>query len=253
MKKKRADDLLIDHGLVADREEAARVILARQIFLPDRPLSSPAELLPADTRFHVKPRASAPYVSRGGLKLAAALKAFSVNVTERVCLDIGISTGGFADCLLQHGARQVIGIDVGYGQLAHRLRQDKRVTIFEKTNIMTFDLSRIKDPISLVVMDLSFISAQKVMTKISSHIGNKNPHFYKTCFSEVICLLKPQFELARRHVPAGGIVRNETTRLQSLSAILAHAALLGWGEGAWIPSPILGRKGNQEYLVYWKF
>lgn len=250
-KKKRVDHLLVERGLAVSLDEAHRLVMARKVFLPDRPVQFASERVAETALLTIKemPR----YVSRGGLKLEAALRAFSIDVTHRNCLDLGISTGGFTDCLLQHGAHQVIGIDVGYGQVAHRLQCDPRVRLYERTHISRLIHLGITIPTSLIVADLSFISLQKVLPIVATFIRwQKNGGWGAESNTGVICLHKPQFEVESTQISRGGIVNNEKWRLDSLNKTLALGRRLGWGEGQWIASPVLGQEGNQEYLVYWK-
>ena len=182
-----------------------------------------------------------PYVSRGGLKLAAALGAFNIDVTGQVALDVGASTGGFTDCLLQHGAARVYCVDVGYGQLAWRLRQDPRVIVLERTNIRYLPREAIPEEVDLAVADVSFISLKLVLPQILQFLRPDGL---------IIALVKPQFEVGKGQVGKGGVVRDPQQQQQVVAEIQEFAQGLGLAAEGVIPSPILGPKGNQEYLLY---
>ncbi len=182
-----------------------------------------------------------PYVSRGGLKLAAGLEHFQVDVTGLVALDVGVSTGGFTDCLLQHGAARVYGVDVGYGQLAWRLRQDPRVIVLERTNIRHLPREAIPEEIDLAVVDVSFISLKLVLPRVILFLRPGGA---------IVALVKPQFEVGKGQVGKGGVVRDQQLQLQTVAEIQAFAQTLGLEASRVLPSPILGPKGNQEYLLY---
>lgn len=182
-----------------------------------------------------------PYVSRGGLKLEHALKAFSVDVAGLVVLDVGASTGGFTDCLLQHGALRVIAVDVGYGQFAWQLRQDPRVKLLEKTNARHLKPGDIEEPIHGAVIDVSFISLKLVVPPISNLL---------TTHAFIIALIKPQFEVGKSKVGKGGVVRDPELHRKVVDDLARFFQDLGWTVGGHLPSPISGPKGNREFLVY---
>ncbi len=184
-----------------------------------------------------------PYVSRGGQKLAHALQVFPVQVRDRICLDAGASTGGFTDCLLQNGARLVMAVDVGYGQLAWKLRQDPRVIVMEKTNVRHLSPSALPYTPSLLTADLSFISLAKVLPIFVTLLPEEG---------EIIALVKPQFEAGREKVGKKGVVRSAATHKQVLAEVLAAAEKTGLKFGGLTPSPLRGPEGNIEFLVYWK-
>lgn len=253
MTKSRADQLLITCGLAKDAVHATQLILAGKVYLPHKRIESAGEKVDEDAVITVK-QSEHPYVSRGGVKLEAALRTFKIDVKNRHALDIGISTGGFTDCLLQHGAQSVTGIDVGYGQVDYRLQRDSRVKLHERTNVLKFNWGEIADPVSVVTIDVSFMSAMGVLSHLSKWLngnGDINRHALHDS-TDVICLHKPQFEVEKHHVEKGGIVRDESARLASLEKTLAFARDLGFGDGQWIESPITGHKGNVEYLVWWR-
>ena len=200
---------------------------------PGRPVSVSAHL-------HVKSNYPA-YVSRGGLKLDAALKGFPVKVGGQVVLDVGASTGGFTDCLLKHGARKVIAVDVGYGQLDWQLRQDQRVEVLEKTNVRYLNPEDLPQPINGAVIDVSFISLKLVLPPVSKLL---------TRHAFIVALIKPQFEVGKGKVGKGGVVRDPRLHLQVVEDLERFFEDLGWTVEGQIPSPLLGPKGNREFLIY---
>lgn len=203
----------------------------------------PAQLLPADSAIEVRQKETR-YVSRGGEKLAAALEHSMIDLREAVCLDVGCSTGGFTDCLLQRGARRVYAIDVGYGQLAWNLRQDPRVILHERTNARYLDRTVVPEAIDLAVVDVSFISLTMILPPM---VPLLRPG------ATVIALVKPQFEVGKGQVGRGGIVRDEAQRRQVVQRIVNHAAEAGFKETHTLESPIQGKKGNKEILVIFEF
>jgi 23S rRNA (cytidine1920-2'-O)/16S rRNA (cytidine1409-2'-O)-methyltransferase len=250
--KERADVLVVEQGLAETRSRAQALILAGAIVVvttsataatQERRVDKAGEMLPADATLRLKGE-PLPYVSRGGLKLAAALDHFAVNPLERTCLDIGASTGGFTDCLLQRGASRVYAVDVGYNQLAWQIRENPRVVVIERENIRTLDASRIPDPVSLTVIDVSFISLALVI-----------PHAVKFMApgAELVALVKPQFEVGRGDVGKGGIVRDATARTRALENVALMIAEQGFTASGTIDSPILGAKGNHEFLLHARF
>ncbi|MCS7246086.1 MAG: TlyA family RNA methyltransferase [Thermomicrobium sp.] len=232
----RADELLVVQGLAATRSQARALIMAGRVWLADRRVEKPGELLPPDAALRLtrEPR----YVSRGGEKLEFALRVFGLDVTDLVCADFGASTGGFTDALLQHGARRVYAIDVGYGQLHYRLRSDPRVIVMERTNVRT--LERLPEPIDLVTIDVSFISLRLVLPAAHRVL---RPH------GHVVALVKPQFEAGRGRVGKGGIVRDPAVHRQVLEQVIAGALDLGFGVEGLVRSPITGAEGNVEFLL----
>ena len=237
MGKKRLDVLLVERGLVESRERGKRLIMAGQVLVEGRVLDKPGARVPVDA--DIRLRARLPYVSRGGIKLAAALEAFGVDVKGAVAADVGASTGGFTDCLLQRGARRVYAIDVGYGQLAWRLRRDPRVVVMERTNVRYLD--SLPEPIDLATVDVSFISLELVLPKV---MGWLKPG------GEIIALIKPQFEAGREKVGKGGVVRDPQVHRTVLRKILGWAVEHGLAVRGLIPSPIKGPAGNVEFLVH---
>jgi 23S rRNA (cytidine1920-2'-O)/16S rRNA (cytidine1409-2'-O)-methyltransferase len=238
--KIRLDRLLVERGLAPARERARALILAGQVLVNGEPVAKVGTLIPTEALVALK-SPDQPYVSRGGLKLAAGLEHFQVDVTGLVALDVGVSTGGFTDCLLQHGAARVYGVDVGYGQLAWRLRQDPRVIVLERTNIRHLPREAIPEEIDLAVVDVSFISLKLVLPRVILFLRPGGA---------IVALVKPQFEVGKGQVGKGGVVRDQQLQLQTVAEIQAFAQTLGLEASRVLPSPILGPKGNQEYLLY---
>ena len=230
---------MVTRGLAGSREEAARLILAGAVRVDGVCIDKQAKLISLEAGIEVA-AASSPYVSRAGGKLAAALDRFEVAVSGRIALDVGASTGGFTDCLLQRGVRRVYAVDVGYGQLDWRLRQDPRVIVIERTNIRHLDPTLIRDPIDLAVIDVSFISLELVMPCIMG---------YLTSGAMVVALVKPQFEVGKGQVGRGGIVREDELRQKAAEKVVACASGLGLQLVGSIDSPISGQKGNREILA----
>jgi 23S rRNA (cytidine1920-2'-O)/16S rRNA (cytidine1409-2'-O)-methyltransferase len=238
----RLDRALVSRGLVTSREDAARLILAGLVRVDGMLVDKAAKPILPDAQVLVAGRGS-PYVGRGGEKLAAALDHFDVEPKGMVCFDVGCSTGGFTDCLLQRGAARVYAVDVGYGQFDWRLRQDPRVSLKERTNIRYLETGFIQDPISLIVIDVSFISLTLVLPCVVS---------YLTDSGGIITLIKPQFEVGKGLVGRGGIVRDDALREGSAQKVVACADQLGLELAGRIDSPIDGRKGNREILAWFR-
>lgn len=238
--KIRLDRLVVERGLTPARERARALILAGQVLVNGAPETKAGALIPAEAVITLR-APDQPYVSRGGLKLAAALDHFKLEVSGLVALDVGASTGGFTDCLLQHGAARVYAVDVGYGQLAWRLRQDQRVIVLERTNIRHLPREAIPEEVDLAVVDVSFISLKLVLPRVLLFLRGGGA---------ILALVKPQFEVGRGQVGKGGVVRDPHLQLQALTTIQDFAQSLGLMAVGSLPSPILGPKGNQEYLLY---
>jgi 23S rRNA (cytidine1920-2'-O)/16S rRNA (cytidine1409-2'-O)-methyltransferase len=239
-KKIRLDQLLVQKDLAESREKAKAMIMAGVVEVDRARVDKPGHLVYPSAAVAVK-QAYPPYVSRGGLKLKAALDRFGVDVRDKVLLDVGSSTGGFTDCLLQSGAKKVIAVDVGYGQLHWKLRNDPRVVVLEKTNIrylQTGDIGEIPDG---AVIDVSFISLRLVVPAVSRHLG-KAPF--------IIALAKPQFEVGKGQVGKGGVVREPKLHERVVSELSRFFEGLGWNVAGSMASPILGPKGNKEFLMY---
>jgi 23S rRNA (cytidine1920-2'-O)/16S rRNA (cytidine1409-2'-O)-methyltransferase len=216
------------------------MIMAGLVEVDKRPIEKPGTLIPVSSKISLKKRAS-PYASRGGLKLEAALNRFHLEVKDKVFLDVGASTGGFTDCLLKHGARKVISVDVGYGQLHWRLRQDPRVIVLERTNIRYLRADSLKEDMDGAVIDVSFISLTKVIPPVSRLLPDS---------ASLIALVKPQFEVGKDHVGKGGVVRDEALQRSVVREVIRCSAGLGWDVMGRMASPLLGPKGNREFFVY---
>jgi len=236
--KERLDRLLVDQGLVASREAAVRTILAGGVSVDGAVVDKPAKLVVRGA--HIAIQHPAPFVSRAGEKLAAGLDTFSIDPRGFVAMDVGCSTGGFTDCLLQRGVQRVYAVDVGYGLIDWKLRQDPRVLLLERTNIRYIDRSRIPEPIDLAVIDVSFISLTLVLPSVVPFLSAQG---------RVVALVKPQFEVGKGRVGSGGIVRDEAQRRAVTEKIISCARGLGLQAAGVLDSPVKGRKGNQEILV----
>jgi 23S rRNA (cytidine1920-2'-O)/16S rRNA (cytidine1409-2'-O)-methyltransferase len=242
--KTRLDLLLVERNLVPSRERARALILAGRVLVNEQKLDKPGNSVPADAVLRLLGD-DQPFVSRGGIKLAAALDHWHIDVKERACLDIGASTGGFTDCLLQRGAAHVAAVDTGFGQLAMKLRNDPRVRPVERTNarfLLPRALAGSADPVlTLLVMDVSFISA----TLLIEPVLEAAP-----ALREAVILIKPQFEAGRGHVGKGGIVRDPAAHQLAIDKVASYLRSLRWEVVEIIPSPITGAEGNQEFLLY---
>lgn len=239
-KRQRADHLVVEQGLATSRTKAQALILAGAVLTEEgKRIDKPGEMLGGDIKLRIKGE-PLPFVSRGGLKLAAALDRFSLKVQDAVCLDVGASTGGFTDCLLQRGAQRVYAVDVGYGQLAWSLREDPRVVVLERVNIRELEPSQIPEPCVVLVIDVSFISLTLVLPAAQRFLAPG---------ARLVALVKPQFEVGRERVGKGGIVRDESARRDALERVVQCASALGWEDVQTMDSPILGAKGNHEYLM----
>jgi len=236
----RLDLLVVERGFAASRHQAQGLILAGRVLVDGQKAEKCGAFVSAEALLRVVGREQ-PYVSRGGVKLAAALDHFVVNPAGKVCLDIGASTGGFTDCLLQRGARQVIALDVGTNQLDWKLRHDPRVVSREKTNARCLEPDAIGEPIDLVTMDVSFISATLILPVIPALL---KPH------AEVLVLAKPQFEVGRGQVGKGGVVRDEDLRQEAVARVAGKLGELGFSGIASAPSVLPGACGNLEYFVH---
>ena len=250
--KFRLDKLLVERGLTPSRERAQALILEGKVLVNEQKVEKPGTSVPAEAALRLLGE-DLRYVSRGGLKLEAALKHWEIDVRGRVCLDIGASTGGFIDCLLQHGAARVIAVDTGYGQLDHRLRQDSRVRLLEKTNARYLTSADLQESVDVITVDVSFISATLVLPPVlaAAEIGKAKPPEPRAMV--VIVLVKPQFEAGREHVQKGGIVRDPQVQMAAVEKIRGCVRDLGACSTEFIESPILGAEGNREFLLYAAF
>lgn len=237
--KQRLDVLLVERGLCASREQARSAILAGHVFVDGQKIDKPGRAVAADARLEVRERM--PYVSRGGIKLEHAIRVFHLDLRDRVVIDVGASTGGFSDCALQHGARKVYAVDVGYGQLAWKLRTDPRVVVLERTNIRYLDPGELPEKPNFALVDVSFISLEKVLPKIDELTEPA---------AEGVCLVKPQFEAGREKVGKRGVVRDPAVHAEVLERVCVYMEGLGWVIKGIVFSPLLGPEGNIEFLVY---
>ncbi len=243
--KMRVDLLLVERGLVPSRERARALILAGRVLVREQKVDKPGATVPEDAPIRLLGE-DQPYVSRGGLKLAAALEQWQISVTSRHCLDVGASTGGFTDCLLQQGAAHVTAVDTGFGQIAMKLRNDPRVRLLERTNARFLEPEALatdkgSPALTLLVMDVSFISATLLLGPVFAAAPG---------LTEAVILVKPQFEAGRGHVGKGGIVRDPEARQLAIDRVADCVRSLGWQVVEIIPSPITGAEGNQEFLLY---
>lgn len=238
VKKERIDKLLVERGLAETRAKAQALIMAGAVYSGDERMEKAGQLIAPDAPLAI--RQSLPYVSRGGLKLAAALDHFQISPADKTCLDIGASTGGFTDCLLQRGARRVVALDVGRGQLDWRLRQDPRVEVRERVNARYLTSEDFDCRFDIIVADVSFISLDKILPVVPPLAAPG---------AAIIVLIKPQFEVGRDEVGKGGIVRDERAQQRVVAEITACAESLGLRTRGTIESPILGADGNREFLA----
>jgi 23S rRNA (cytidine1920-2'-O)/16S rRNA (cytidine1409-2'-O)-methyltransferase len=247
-KRQRLDLLLLQRGLASSREQAQQLIRAGWVRQGGQVLDKPGTALPADAALEVAARPR--YVSRGGEKLEAALRAFPICVADRVCLDGGLSTGGFSDCLLQHGARRIYGVDVGYGQVAWSLRTDPRLVLRERTNLRHLTPDSLYGPADpwpdLAVADLSFISLRLVLPALGALL---RPLSCEGVL-DLALLVKPQFEVGREVVGKGGVVRDPKAHVAAIAGVRTAAVNLGWRARGVVGSPITGPAGNREYLLW---
>ena len=248
--KLRLDKLLVDRGLAASRERAQALILAGKVLVNDQKLDKAGAQVFADAGVRLLGE-DLKYVSRGGLKLERALEHWSIDVGLKTCLDVGASTGGFTDCLLQRGAGRVIAIDTGYGQLDFKLRQDSRVRLLEKTNARYVTREMIGETVDLVVMDVAFISATLVLPPVVNAAFPQSAGERRG--RQIVVLVKPQFEAGREFVGKGGIVRDEAAQLAAIERVKTALLDLGCADTDVIESPILGTEGNREFLLLGSF
>ena len=246
--KQRLDLHLLDRGLASSRQQAQQWIRAGKVHGPQGVLDKPGQ--PVETDMPIRVDQPTRFVSRGGEKLVAALERFPIRIKGRVCLDGGISTGGFTDCLLQYGAKLIYGIDVGYGQTAWSLRTDTRLVLKERTNLRHLTADQLYEPTaaraSLAVADVSFIS----LTKVLPALWGLMDHGENAPASDAVLLIKPQFEVGRTRVGKGGVVRDPLAHQDAIYKVVAAAAELGWNPQGLTASPITGPAGNQEYLLW---
>ena len=243
----RLDRLLVDRGLAPSRERAQALIIAGKVLVDAQKLEKPGVAIEADCEIRLL-EDDLKYVSRGGVKLEHALEHWRIGVKQKICVDVGASTGGFTDCLLQHGAGRVIAIDTGYGQMDYRLRQDPRVRLREKTNARYLTCEQVGELADFAAIDVSFISATLVLPPV---IGAAFPaEAAARRGHELVVLVKPQFEAGREHVGKGGIVRDPAAWEQAVARVRQAVTQLGAISTDVIESPILGAEGNREFLLY---
>jgi 23S rRNA (cytidine1920-2'-O)/16S rRNA (cytidine1409-2'-O)-methyltransferase len=237
--RKRLDVLLVEKGLAESRPRAKALIMAGKVLVDTQLVDKPGATAPISSKIMLKD-SDLQYVSRGGLKLEAALKSLEITVADLVCMDVGASTGGFTDCLLKHGAQRVYAVDVGYGQLAWTLRQDHRVHVIERTNIRHMPVERIPEPIDLITIDTSFISLKIVVPSVRKFLAPQG---------RILALIKPQFEVGKGNVGKGGVVKSAEQHATVIESLAIFFKEQGLGCGPVVPSPITGPKGNQEFII----
>lgn len=238
--KERLDVLLVNRGLAPSREKAKAIIMSGQVYVDGQKEDKAGTNFNENVKIEVRGN-TLPYVSRGGLKLEKAVECFGVDVKDKICMDVGASTGGFTDCMLQNGAVKVYSVDVGHGQLAWSLRQDERVICMEKTNIRYVEPSDISDKIAFVSIDVSFISLTKVLLPVRNLLEEDGM---------VVCLIKPQFEAGREKVGKKGVVREKSVHIEVIEMVINYAVSIGFEVKNLDYSPIKGPEGNIEYLLY---
>ena len=238
--RQRLDLAVLKRGLAPSRQRAHALIMSGKVMVNRKPIDKPGVAVVDQDEILVKGDDN-PFVSRGGLKLKAALKAFGVFVAGKVCLDVGASTGGFTDCLIQHGASKVYAVDVGYGQLAWKLRQDPRVFVLERTNIRHLHFETVGEPVDLVTIDVSFISLRIVIPAVLPFMKEN---------AAVLALIKPQFEVGKGQVGKGGVVRDPRLHQQVLDELTVFFSRMPLSVSGVIDSPVLGPKGNKEFFIF---
>jgi 23S rRNA (cytidine1920-2'-O)/16S rRNA (cytidine1409-2'-O)-methyltransferase len=248
--KRRIDLVLVDRGFAESRHKAQALLLAGQILVQEQKIDKPGQLI--DPGAAIRVLRQLPYASRAGTKLQAALDHFQITVAGKACADLGASTGGFTDCLLQNGAKRVLAFDVGKGQMDWRLRSDPRVAVRDEFNVRNLNPGDIPGDVLFVCMDLSFISVTKILPALKDAIfRNEEPAKEGGYLPvDVVVLVKPQFEVGKGEVGKGGIVRDPVKRLQALEGVAEFARRSGFRVLGSIPSPITGAEGNQEFLLH---
>ncbi len=248
--KIRIDQLLVQRGMVESRHKAQALLLAGNVLVGRQKVEKSGQMVDSEAEIHILQ--TAPFASRAGVKLQAALDHFRISVADQVCADLGASTGGFTDCLLQNGARAVYAFDVGKGQLDWKLRSDPRVAIRDEFNVRNLEAKDLPEDISFVSMDLSFISVTKVLPSLreSFILKHKSLNRQPKLQLDVVVLVKPQFEVGKGEVGKGGIVRDAAKRRNALEKVKQFACQTGFHLVGDMPSPLAGAKGNQEFLLY---
>lgn len=240
MAKERLDILLVDKGLAPSREKAKAIIMSGCVYVDGQKEDKSGSKFEEEASIEVRGN-TLPYVSRGGLKLEKAIKNFDVSLNGKICMDVGSSTGGFTDCMLQNGAVKVYAVDVGFGQLDWKLRNDSRVVCMEKTNIRYVEPSDIQDVIEFVSIDVSFISLTKVLKSVKNLISETG---------NIVCLIKPQFEAGREKVGKHGVVKEPSIHLEVINMVINYAVSIGFEAVNLEFSPVKGPEGNIEYLLH---
>lgn len=247
--KIRLDKAMVERGLVGSRERAQALILAGRVLVAEQRIEKPGSAIDAEATLRILGQ-DLRYVSRGGLKLEAALDYWNIELVGRTCIDVGASTGGFTDCMLQRGAQHVLAVDTGYGQIAHKLRVDPRVTLMERCNARLLRpaglIAKTAAAVSFLAMDVSFISATLVLPAVLAALAEED----ETWHGEAVILVKPQFEAGREHVGKGGIVRDESARQLAIESVWECVVVNGSTEVHVTDSPITGAEGNREYLLH---
>jgi len=240
MKRERIDKILVDLGLAESRTRAQALVMAGAVLVDEQLVSKSSELFDPKAKIRIKAESQPAYVSRGGLKLEAALREFQIDVSGAVCLDVGSSTGGFTDCLLQHGARKVVAVDVGHNQLDWKLRRDARVELREGVNARYLAAAEFADQFNLVTIDVAFISATRILPAVVPLLADEG---------RIITLIKPQFEVGKGEVGKGGIVRDAAQHARVITEVNTAAESLGLAVNGVVESPIHGAEGNVEFLA----
>ena len=240
MDKKRLDILLYDMGLAPSRERAKTMIMGGVVYVDNQKSDKPGENIKLDSKIEVRGQ-TLKYVSRGGLKLEKSMKEYPINLSDKVCMDVGASTGGFTDCMLQNGAKKVFSVDVGYGQLAWSLRNDKRVINLERTNARKLSREQITDEVQFTSIDVSFISLKIILPAIYELLSAN---------AQLVCLIKPQFEAGREKVGKKGVVRDKKVHLEVITNLCEFFLANGFTIKGISFSPIKGPEGNIEYLAW---
>jgi 23S rRNA (cytidine1920-2'-O)/16S rRNA (cytidine1409-2'-O)-methyltransferase len=256
--KVRIDKLLVERGLAQSRERAQALVLAGRVLVNEQKIEKPGAGVDQDAQLRLLGE-DLKYVGRGGLKLEAALHHWKINLAGRTCMDVGASTGGFTDCMLQHGAAEVVAVDTGYGQIAIRLRSDARVKLLEKTNARYLTIEKLSSAgahgrISFIAIDVSFISVTLVLPAVlEAAFVERQGGDVQTQAREIVVLIKPQFEVGRELVGKGGVVKDEQAQRGAVLKVQQKVEALGGRNIELMESPILGMEGNREFLLYAAF
>jgi 23S rRNA (cytidine1920-2'-O)/16S rRNA (cytidine1409-2'-O)-methyltransferase len=248
--KVRLDKLILTRGLAPSRERAQALILAGRVLVHEQKIEKPGTPVADDAPLRLLGE-DLRYVGRGGLKLERAIEFWNINLRDNTCLDVGASTGGFTDCMLQHGAKHVIAIDTGYGQIDTKLRQDPRVELLEKTNARYLKAEQLSRSVEFFAIDVSFISVTLVLPAVTSALREKSS--LGSAMLEGVILVKPQFEVGRESIGKGGIVRDAGAQLRAVERARQAVVKVGGDEIEVIDSPILGAEGNREFLLHSRF